>query len=110
MDINYFLLLKKKYNHILSNIETIIDDCDDISYYTDEYVSNTDKALRMIFNPELTKTKFKENKTHIEQMKALCIQYINSSCSHEFIEDQIDITPDTTKTIRYCKFCEELAR
>ena len=110
MDINYFLLLKNKYNNILQNINSIIDDCDDISDYTEEYVLDSDKALYMIFNPNLTKNKFIENKKVIEQMKNICIQYIDSTCCHEFIEDQIDITPDKSKTIRYCKFCEELEK
>ena len=110
MDINYFLLLKNKYNNILENINSIIDDCDDISDYTNEYVSDSDKALYMIFNPDLTKNKFIENKKHIEQLKNMCIQYINSICCHEFIEDVIDITPDTSKTISYCRFCEELEK
>jgi hypothetical protein len=107
MDINYFLLLKNKYNNILTNLETIIEDCDDIRCYTDEYVSSNNKSLYMVFNPHLTKAKFIENKKYVEQLKNTCIQCINSNCNHEFIEDVIDISPDRSKTIRYCRFCEE---
>ena len=31
---------------------------------------------------------------------------IYSICQHEFIEDYIDITPDTSKKIKYCVYCE----
>ena len=29
-----------------------------------------------------------------------------STCQHEFIEDLIDITPERSQTIWYCKYCE----
>ena len=32
--------------------------------------------------------------------------HIYSVCQHEFIEDYIDITPDTSKKIKYCVYCE----
>lgn len=31
--------------------------------------------------------------------------YINVYCKHEFIDDTIDIDPDRSKEIRYCKNC-----
>ena len=31
---------------------------------------------------------------------------IYSICQHEFIEDYIDITPDISKKIKYCVYCE----
>ena len=31
---------------------------------------------------------------------------IQSTCKHKMIEDLIDITPDKSVIIKYCKFCE----
>lgn len=32
--------------------------------------------------------------------------YIHTHCNHEFVDDLIDITPDTSKNIRYCIHCD----
>ena len=32
--------------------------------------------------------------------------YIESNCNHEYVDDLIDIDPDTSKMIRYCIHCE----
>jgi hypothetical protein len=31
--------------------------------------------------------------------------YINKYCNHDFIDDMIDIDPDKSISIRYCKNC-----
>ncbi len=31
--------------------------------------------------------------------------YINTYCDHDFIDDTIDIDPDKSKSISYCKNC-----
>ena len=33
-------------------------------------------------------------------------RYIKTHCKHEIIQDLIDIDPDRSKTIFYCKHCE----
>ena len=33
-------------------------------------------------------------------------KYIKTHCKHEIIDDLIDIDPDRSKTIFYCKHCE----
>lgn len=32
--------------------------------------------------------------------------YIEANCNHEYVDDMIDIDPDTSKMIRYCIHCE----
>ena len=42
--------------------------------------------------------------------KTICIlmeQYIETHCQHDIINDVIDISPDASQTIRYCKYCEK---
>jgi hypothetical protein len=106
MDINYFLLMRGKYNNILSYIDSIIHNFDETREFTEEYVTNKDKEFFLIFSPEVNKAFFIERKNHILHLKNLCNQYIQSLCNHEFETDTIDINPDESKTISYCKFCE----
>jgi len=100
MDINYFLLLRGKYTTILSYIDSIIDEFDTCK----ECLTND--TFDTLFNSEENKHFFVERKNHILQLKDLCNTNIQNICIHEFIEDVIDIDPDVSKTISYCKFCE----
>lgn len=46
---------------------------------------------------------------NIKELNPLQIEldaHIYSICTHEFVEDYIDITPDTSKKIKYCLYCE----
>ena len=36
---------------------------------------------------------------------SLIDEYISKDCVHNIVYDMIDITPDTSKTIRYCTEC-----
>jgi len=101
MDINYLLLLRCNYNNILSYINSIIDEFDK----TKEYVTNQDKEF-FIFTIEENKEFFIERKKNILHAIELCNANIQNSCNHEFIEDVIDINPDESTSISYCKFCE----
>jgi hypothetical protein len=60
MDINYFLLLQKKYKEMLENIDIIIEDFNEINDLTNEYVSSMDKSLHIIFDTEIHKKCFLE--------------------------------------------------
>jgi|LauGreSuBDMM15SN_2_FD.fasta_scaffold1371076_1 hypothetical protein len=40
-----------------------------------------------------------------ERNNLLELQQYQSICNHVFIEDLIDLTPDTSKTITYCVHC-----
>jgi hypothetical protein len=45
-------------------------------------------------------------KTEIEQEIINCDNQIYKCCDHDFIEDYIDLTPDTSQKIVYCSICE----
>jgi len=95
-----------KYNNILSYIDSIIDEFEETREFTEEYLRNKDKSFLRIFSPEVNKDFFVERKKHILHLKNLCNQYIQNLCNHEFETDTIDITPDKSHTISYCKFCQ----
>lgn len=40
------------------------------------------------------------------ELKTICDVKIKKLCDHEFEEDMIDIIPDRSQKITYCKICE----
>jgi tRNA A37 threonylcarbamoyladenosine dehydratase len=104
MDINYFLLMINKYNIILYNINSILEVFDETTFLTKQY-TNDKEPFFDIFNSEINKSYFIEIQKHILQLKNLCEKYIEKLCKHEFILDSIDINPEKSKTISYCKLC-----
>ena len=71
-------------------------------YLREENLSLREVTLRMI--PVLTivdkkNDEYKEILHYVEK-------YIKTHCKHEIIQDLIDIDPDRSKTIFYCKHCE----
>jgi hypothetical protein len=87
MDINYFIFLKKTYEDALKNIEYIINDTRNNNNDNDD-------------------TFYMNRKKHFLELIDICNINIYSLCEHEFEEDLIDIDPDTSHKITYCKFCE----
>jgi hypothetical protein len=107
MNINYFLLMIKKYDTILNHVNSILEileDLNDPNILTKESINNKDYQY-IIFNSEMNTQYFIERQNHIIYLKHLCKKYIEKICNHDFILDSIDITPDKSKTISYCKFC-----
>lgn len=49
----------------------------------------------------------KENDDEWHTICRLIEQYIETHCQHDIINDVIDISPDASQTIRYCKYCEK---
>jgi hypothetical protein len=102
-DINYFLLLKDKYNSMLSNIDKLIETCEIINEYNEELNKKTELHIILLNS---NKEFFEERKKEIQNLKNLCDQSIYSLCTHEFVRDNIDIDPDKSMTISYCRLCE----
>ena len=44
-------------------------------------------------------------KENIILLKNICDEKIIELCEHEFIDDTIDITPDKSENITYCRIC-----
>jgi cell fate (sporulation/competence/biofilm development) regulator YmcA (YheA/YmcA/DUF963 family) len=101
MSLEYYLICRKSYNKILSELENIINNIDEMSDYVfiEENIEEKNKI-------DLNKHFFYERKRIIEFQKVLCNNKIHSLCSHNFIEDTIDITPDKSINITYCSICE----
>jgi hypothetical protein len=46
-----------------------------------------------------------KEKTDILNLKKYLLDYINIYCCHSFVRDSIDISPEKTIQIVYCKYC-----
>jgi hypothetical protein len=109
MDVLFYLSLKKSYEKIKNNLENII-----YSYNEINYISTSDKnfnkktsispSINFEINDDLIN--FKKKLENI----CLTIKIINNllfiNCDHNFIHDNIDITPDKSTHIIYCSICE----
>jgi hypothetical protein len=100
MSINYYLFCKKSYDKIIYDLENIISIFEELDEFAKEEndISLSNQTHNKIF--------FYERKEHIRILRALCNMKIFKMCNHEFIEDTIDIDPERSKNIRYCKICE----
>jgi hypothetical protein len=106
MDINYFLLCRDKYDRILASLDIIFENIDDIHFFTNRYVPEEIVNTHVMFKKPINNNVFLQQKDYIQYLKSECLKQIYLLCDHEFIDDTIDIDPDTSKTIRYCKYCE----
>jgi hypothetical protein len=91
-NIDYFLFLKKKYVNILSYLTEIMNSYEEISSYNDDYL--------------IQYNKYKNEVYEIKYLIANVNNSICETCEHIFVEDEIDITPDKSQKIEYCKICE----
>ena len=49
---------------------------------------------------------FAQKHTYLTSLKEECEKKIQELCNHEFETDLVDIDPDKSSTIQYCKICE----
>ena len=91
-NIDYFLFLKKKYINISSYLTEIINSYDELSFYNNDFLLQCNK-----YKKELSEIKNFINNINYS---------ISQLCQHEFVEDEIDLTPDRSQKIEYCQICE----
>jgi hypothetical protein len=91
-NIDYFLFLKKKYVNISSYLNEIINSYDELSFYNIDFLLQCNK-----YKKELSEIKNFINNINYS---------ISQLCQHEFVEDEIDLTPDRSQKIEYCQICE----
>ena len=105
MSLEYYLYCKKKYNDIICYIDSIIENYDLINDITISE-QDLDAEHYQIFKPEHNKLFFIDKLKQVEQLKKICDKKVIELCKHDFVDDLIDITPEKSKYIRYCRICE----
>jgi len=96
--LNYFLFLKKKYINILSNLKEIHNECQELLTFENlSDIFDVDFILQNNYIKQIH-----DLESYITQLDIK----ICDNCNHNFIYDEIDITPDKTIRIKYCTTCE----
>jgi hypothetical protein len=106
MDLEYYLLCKKNFDNIIANLTEIIENYDNIFSYTDELDMVNSEYLLDKFQPIDSKEQFKIRLNYAKYCRTYCYRKAQQACSHEFVKDTIDITPDRSENITYCSICE----
>jgi len=106
MSLEYYLLCRKKYEQILHDLTDIIEIYDSINEFTKLEEKNLDKEECDFFCPAVFRNHFIGQKNCVKYNKRICENKIAELCKHEFEEDIIDITPERSEKITYCKICE----
>lgn len=104
MCLDYYLLCRTKYKNIIFKLKDIIENYDDIFLRTidldiNENIIKFDKHIEY-------KEQILSQLNSMIRLKDMCELKIKILCNHEFVNDMIDISPDRTQNIIYCKICE----
>lgn len=105
MSLEYYLYCRKEYSDIIIYINEIINKYEMISDVTTSE-NNLEETQYELFKPEQNKIFFIDRLRHIKHLKKICDWKIQDLCKHDFVDDVIDISPDESKHITYCKICE----
>lgn len=101
MTLEYYLLCKREYENIINCLVEIINSYNKINQIIDKNIYmepdvNLGTDVSFFIN--------KLNETKI--LKKECEKHIGELCDHKFVEDLIEIGPETSKYITYCEICE----
>jgi len=105
MSLEYYLFCRKKYDQILDDLTDMIERYESIIEFNKLKKTHIDKNYYDIFCP-VYRNYFIEKRNSIRQKKNICENKILELCNHDFEEDYIDIHPDRSQKITYCKICE----
>jgi len=101
MSLEYYLCCRKNYYEIISNLDSILE-----AYDTIYCIAECEDLIHEYIEKNREKSFFLEKREYIIKQINKCNDNINNFCNHEFEEDMIDITPDRSQKITYCKICE----
>ena len=91
IDIQTYKKCKSKYEFIQTNLQEI---------------SSADPEDANFLNLDAFKDLIKLDHQQIRTKHDKICKKIYNNCQHEFVKDLVDITPDKSQHISYCKFCE----
>lgn len=98
---NYFLFCKDRYQALIKNIQSIINEYD--HFIQDGHFSDSDS-----YEFQLSKhlDSLKSTKNNVDNLlHDLYENKLKYVCNHDFEHDMIDLTPDRSQNITYCKIC-----
>ena len=120
MDLEYYLLRKSVYESDIYNNECILFLLEDkliflhnsTSELNDQELNNDEVIIKSELNDEeviIIKTEIQnlliQKKNIIENLN-ICREKVILLCDHDFVKDDIEISPDNCVCIEYCKKCD----
>tara|TARA_B100000963_G_C22302566_1_gene526333 strand:+ start:307 stop:636 length:330 start_codon:yes stop_codon:yes gene_type:complete len=105
MNIPFLMSLKYSTETMCTGLRTMEENC---NYITEnDFLSNNNNYHDLMADYCVSAYRFqqaflKSQTELLEKMK----NAIRAECTHEWVIDLIDISPESSKRIRYCKYCE----
>ena len=110
MNIDYFLFCKEKYNEMVKYLEAVNNIYDELITVTNETNQIPYNNIDLIWpSPnELTELKLRHEKRiqHMKNFEQYYKSQLKMLCEHTYVDDFIDIDPDTSQKITYCTICD----
>jgi len=104
IDIETYKKCKSKYEFIQTNLQEIIDMCLELENLLTDSSADPEDVNFLNLGP--FKDLIKLDHQQIRSKHEKICKKIYNNCQHEFVKDLVDITPDKSQHISYCKFCE----
>jgi hypothetical protein len=106
-DLNIFLVCKDNYVRIISRLDCIIENFENIKEI-DTYNCVSDQELLLYFvNCQEDINFFIKKRSEINEKLDLCRKNIKNICKHQYVNDVIDIDPERSQYITYCVICND---
>ena len=106
MSLEYYLLSRKKYENIIEHLKSVIEHFEDIFSYTAELDIDEGEDILDIYQPRCHSDHIRSKLKCVTHLKNLCDRKIFQLCAHEFVTDMIDINPERSQNITFCRICE----
>lgn len=111
IDVYGLLVLRQKYNSVLSHLHEVVDTHDEIignhELLLSGVLTQSDLTTQIYYAQIIEQKKYYLTEiTYITQAIKNVTKDIHQYCLHEFVNDSIDIDCERSQNITYCTICE----
>ncbi len=106
MSLEYYLSARKKYKGIIDNLKSIVEQFEDIFSLTAQLDIDEGDEILHFYDPKSHCQTIESKLKCMEHLHSLCERKILCLCKHEFVTDMIDINPERSQNITFCRICE----
>ena len=103
---NLYETSKQHFKEVIANMDFVICACNELENTLAETPLKLSAEDEEILSLKLFKEVSLNHKLHVETRLKQIQTKIYELCPHQFVFDLIDLTPDTSKCIKYCELCE----
>lgn len=106
MSLEYYLLCRNKYDNIILHLKEIIENYDDIFLHTANLDLDEAENIMDFYQHNTHKDQFVSKLKCVTSLRQICESKIKQICNHEFVTDMIDINPERSQNITFCRICD----